>query len=370
MKKHTKPHIKQFQRPKIILSAGGTGGHVFPATACASILQSQECDLILYTDTRGQKWNGILGEIPTYNISSSSVLGRGIRGKVRALFSIIRGFFQARQHLKKTEADIIVGFGGYATVPTVLAGASLGIKIVLHEQNAFAGRANRLLARFATTIATAFHKPLGLPQDKCLHTGNPVRSEIRDAYTPFVKPSDGVFNILITGGSQGAEIFGSIIPQALIKYKGHIRVVQQVRENQVHHVRKAYGDAGIDAKIDTFITDMASAYKNAHLTISRSGAGSVMENACVGIASILVPYKFSADNHQYYNALALEKEGGCICITQDNFTVESLQEKLDTLLAKKDGKKLQNMAQKAYNFSTPSADQKLANIIFDAVLKQ
>ena len=366
---HNKKDTLSTHRPKIILSAGGTGGHVFPATACASILNDMDCDLILYTDTRGQKWSGILGQLPTYSVQSSSVLGRGLKSKVFAGISIIKGFFQARAHLKKSDADIIVGFGGYATVPTILAGASLGIKIVLHEQNAFAGRANRILSRFSTSIATAFHNPIGLPSHKCIHTGNPVRADIRDAYAPYTLPNDDVFTILITGGSQGAEIFGIIIPEAMKKYKGRVKIIQQVRENQVETVEAIYAEAGIDVIITPFITDMASTMAQAHYAIGRSGAGSVMENACAGLPSLLVPYKYAADNHQYHNAKALENAGGCTIISQKDLTVEKIHSILDVHFAKKNGNLLKNMAQKAYEFSTPNADKKLADVILKEVSK-
>ena len=219
---------------KIVITTGGTGGHIFPAISTAKYLIKQKCDLYLLTDNRGLKWSD--KNIPIYNVPSSQILGTSIIGKFKAMFKIIYGFFVARKHLKRIAPDAIVGFGGYASFPVVLAGYSLRIPIILHEQNAYAGSANRMLSRIAKIVATAFPKTLAL-KAKTVHTGNPIRSEITKLHKNNYPKKDKHINILITGGSQGAKIFGEVIPNALLKYKDKIKITHQVCPEQLEEIK-------------------------------------------------------------------------------------------------------------------------------------
>ena len=348
---------------KIVITTGGTGGHIFPAIATANGLIKQKCELSLLTDNRGVKWSD--KKIPLYNVPSAKVLGRGIFGKLSALVAVSYGFFIARSHLKKIKPDAIVGFGGYASFPVVLAGRSLNIPIILHEQNAYAGTANRILSRFAKITATAFPKTLAL-KSKTKHIGNPVRENIKKLYENKYPKFNNTLNVLITGGSQGAEIFGDVIPQALLKYKDFIKVTHQVRPNQLKKVTSFYKKHKIKADVQTFIENMPKVLKSAHITICRSGAGTVMENAVVGLPAIYVPYKYSANNHQYYNAKAICDTGGGVIINQDDFTQESLQNAIDSIIIKNN---LNKMSVSAKSFAVIDADIKLAKTILKNIGK-
>ncbi|MGB1360595.1 MAG: undecaprenyldiphospho-muramoylpentapeptide beta-N-acetylglucosaminyltransferase [Alphaproteobacteria bacterium] len=348
---------------KIVITTGGTGGHIFPAVATAKCLLKNKCEVSLLTDARGTKWSD--KKIPLYNVPSAKVLGRGIIGKLSAGFKILGGVFVAIKHLNKIKPDGIVGFGGYASFPVVLAGRILGIPIILHEQNAYAGSANRVLSRFAKIVATAFPNTKAL-KAKTVHTGNPVRQDIKKLYKNKYPSVDKKINILITGGSQGAEIFGDVIPKALTKYKDKIKVVQQVRKEQLTTVKNFYKKHKINADVRTFIDDMPKVLKQSHIAICRSGAGSVMENACVGLPAIYVPYKYSANNHQYYNAKSIADVGGGIIINQDDFTEESLQKAIDSIIIKN---KLNKMSVSAKSFAIYDADERLAKTILKVIKK-
>jgi len=348
---------------KIVITTGGTGGHIFPAISTAKYLIKQKCDLYLLTDNRGLKWSD--KNIPIYNVPSSQILGTSIIGKFKAMFKIIYGFFVARKHLKKIAPDAIVGFGGYASFPVVFAGYSLRIPIILHEQNAYAGLANQMLSRFAKIVATAFPKTLAL-KAKTVHTGNPIRSEITKLHKNNYPKKDKHINILITGGSQGAKIFGEVIPNALLKYKDKIKITHQVCPEQLEEIKTFYKKHKMNADVKTFIENIPDVLKNTHLAICRSGAGTIMENSCVGIPTIYVPYKYSANNHQYYNAKSIADVGGGIIINQDDFSQQTLQKTIDSVIVKDN---LQQISKCAKSFAVINADELLGNIILENIRK-
>ena len=359
----------------IVLSTGGTGGHIFPAIACAKTLNCMGCTVSIYTNKKEKEWQYPLENISLVYIESGSILTSRAMQRYFSILYTIKGFFQARKHLKQAKAEVVVGFGSYTTVPTLLAAMSLRLPIVLHEQNAFAGRANRLFGRFAVKIATAFKNPIGLRHDICVHTGNPVRKDIEKVRKNYQIPKSKIYTILITGGSQGAEIFGKIIPKALLKYKQRIRIIQQSKKTQIATLKSFYKKHKIPATVTWFIKDMASALQQADFTISRSGAGSITENACVGIASILIPYKHAINNHQLYNAKALEKAGGAFIIEQDNFSCKTLQKCIDSLINSSEGESieqqtLKKMAKNAAAFFVKDADKKVADVIYAVATKR
>ncbi len=345
----------------IAICAGGTGGHVFPAMAVASALRKKGCRLSIYTDERGISWAN-KSKSTAYNISSKAVSGRSIFKKFIALYLITAGYFQALKYLKTSPIDAIIGFGGYATVPTILAARTLGIPILIHEQNALCGRANRLLGRVAKIICTAFENPVGVDPKKCVLTGNPVRENIAKLNKKYTLPRNNVLCVLITGGSQGAKIFGVTIALTLAKFKPHICVIHQVRKDQIAKVEEIYKKAKIKAEVSCFIEHMSDAYKKAHYTICRSGAGTIMENAIVSMPSIMIPYKYATDNHQYYNAIEMEKIGGGIVLNEDDFCNETLQKIIEDILSPK-ANKLLTMSKCAGKLSIHNAQDKLAEQI-------
>ena len=325
----------------ILLAAGGTGGHVFPAEALASELLDRGCRLGLVTDKRGQAYGGSLGDLETHHIQAGGIAGKSIPARIKSVFALAVGTWQAWRLLKKLRPDVVVGFGGYASVPTMMAATFASIPTIIHEQNALLGRANRLLAGRVNGIATSFTDTHGMANTnaaKVQLTGMPVRAPIAAASNSPYPDAEGdtPLGILILGGSQGATVLSEVIPAALAKLpdtlKARLNVTQQCRKEDLENVRAVYQKNGIRAHLDDFIDDVPQRMASAHLMISRAGASSVSEALTVGRPSILVPYPFAADDHQTYNARAVDDAGAGWIMPQDNFTPTRLAARLDSLL--------------------------------------
>ena len=326
----------------IVLTAGGTGGHVFPAEALASELLSRGFNLALITDKRGQAFGGTLGSLTTYRISAGGIAGRGLAARVRAVAELGAGWFQARALLKKLKPAVVVGFGGYASVPAMLAATTAGIPTALHEQNAVLGRANRLLAPRVTRIATCYADVSHLAsflRKKVVQTGMPVRPQIiarRDGGYPDLSNTAPV-RLLVLGGSQGARILSEVIPAALARLPADLRrridLSQQCRPEDLDAVRAAYADTGINATLESFFQDVPDRLASAHLVIARAGASTVGELTAMGRPAILVPYPHAIDDHQTANAHAVDETGGGWMIPQPAFTAESLAGRLASLFS-------------------------------------
>ena len=359
----------------IALATGGTGGHVFPAEALAAELINRGYRLALVTDRRGDAFGGTLDTIDRHTISAAAVSGRGLGGRIDAAIKLFIGFLQARKLLNRLQPKAIVGFGGYPSVPTMLAaGRMRGIKSVIHEQNAVLGRANRLLAPRMDRIATSFESVAELrPQDqpKTVWTGNPVRTEIAAlAGTAYPTPSeDGPFSILIVGGSQGARIFGEVVPRAISQlpeqYRSKLKIVQQARAEQVEDVKNLYKDFGIEAQVQSFFDDIPDKLKNAHLVICRAGASTMAELTAVGRPAILVPYQHAIDDHQAANAACLSDAAGGWMIPEKDLTAESLSSRLTELLSRP--RTLTAAAQAAARIGMPEAAARLADLVTSLV---
>jgi len=327
---------------KVALAAGGTGGHMFPAQALARELLSRGIEVALFTDHRGGGLGPDLPQIQTYAISSGGIAGIGLTGRVRSTMRIGFGYLQARTGLRACGAECVVGFGGYASVPPVLAGAHLGLRIVLHEQNAVFGRANRKLARYADTICTSFENVSAAPAtaaEKILFTGNPVRAAIAEiGRRPYGLPgSDGALTLLVMGGSQGAAVFNDLVPEALSSLPEEIRcrltVHQQVPGQASDRVAEAYRKVGIAHEIAPFFEDVHLRLAAAQLVICRAGASTLAELASAGRPAILVPFPAATDDHQTANAKGLCEAGGGWLMPQGSLTAESLAERLRDLLS-------------------------------------
>ncbi|MED5358347.1 MAG: glycosyltransferase, partial [Pseudomonadota bacterium] len=232
--------MTELSRP-VVLAAGGTGGHVFPAQALAMELLARGYRLVLVADSRSEAFDGALGELDVYRIDAAGIAGRGYLAKLIAVLCLGRGYLQARRLLRRLDPLVVVGFGSYPSAPTVLAAQHIGQKTVIHEQNAVLGRANRMLAPRASGIATAFETVRALratDRDKTVWTGNPVRPEIVDVREQaYAAPeNDNDLNVVVLGGSQGAKVLGEIVPQALADLAPEIRarlnVVQQCRAEE------------------------------------------------------------------------------------------------------------------------------------------
>lgn len=352
----------------IVLAAGGTGGHVFPAEALAQELLAQGHRLALITDKRGTGYTGTLGMIDTYHIRAQGLAGQGVIGKLKGLVSLGLGVLDARRLLQELNPAAVVGFGGYASAPTMVAATQLGLPTVIHEQNAILGRANRLLARRVDRICTSFDLAKPAPAGAhVIHTGLPVRAGVaaRRA-SPYTAPTaDSPFRVLILGGSQGARVFSDIIPAAVRllpeALRRRLEISQQCRPEELDRTHAAYAESGAHVELRCFFDNVPELLVNAHLLIARSGAGTVTEAAVIGRPSILVPLPTSADDHQTANAQALAAYGGAWLMRQQTMTPETLAERL-TQLAATPGD-LAHAAGAAAAFSVADAAGRLADVV-------
>lgn len=354
----------------IVLTAGGTGGHVFPAEALAAELIDRGFALTLITDKRGKEFGGTLGKLPVHHISAGGVAGRKLAARVLALSDLAVGFVQARALLKRLRPAAVIGFGGYASLPAMMAATFSGVPTALHEQNAVLGRANRLLAPRVTKIATVFSRVSHLNPEylkKALRTGMPVRPGViamRDR--AYVAPGTGdPVRILIMGGSQGARILSEVVPAALARLpdalKARLVIEQQCRAEDIEGPRAAYASAGIKAELATFFHDVPERLAATHLVISRAGASTVAELTAIGRPSILVPYLYAVDDHQSANARAIAEAGGGWLIPQAGFTAEALAARIESLFVLPE--MLNKAATAARAVGVPDAAQRLADLV-------
>ncbi len=321
----------------VMLAAGGTGGHLFPAFALAEELQRRGILVDLMTDMRGDRYGSGFPARDVYKVPAATLAGRSPVDAAKTAIALASGTKAAHKILGSVRPAVVVGFGGYPTFPPLMAARMRGIPSILHEQNAVLGRANRMLAKRVTGIATSFERTKYLESDlvaKVRFIGNPVRqSVIAAAAQPFASPSPGgELRLLVFGGSQGARYFSETIPPVLASLpaaiKRRIRVTQQAREEDIAAVRSLYAASGIAADVETFFTDLPGRMAQAHMVIGRAGASTVAELTVVGRPSILVPLPHSLDNDQLNNAQRLAESGGGWCIEQKNLSHELLASEL------------------------------------------
>jgi UDP-N-acetylglucosamine--N-acetylmuramyl-(pentapeptide) pyrophosphoryl-undecaprenol N-acetylglucosamine transferase len=321
----------------ILLAAGGTGGHLFPAEALARELIARGLRPALVTDGRGAAFPPALGAVETFRVRAGGVASGGTVRRIKGILDIAFGTLQARTLVKRLSPRAVVGFGGYASVPAVYAAARIGIPTMIHEQNAVLGRANRFLAPRARRIATSFDTVAHIaPADraKVHRTGNPVRPEIAAlaGHAYAVPAVDGPCHLLVTGGSQGASIFGRIVPPAVAllapALRARLRIVQQCRAEDLERVETAYRALGVSAVLRSFFDDMPLRLAWTHLALCRAGASTVAELSAVGVPAILVPYPHATDDHQTANAKALDAAGGVWILPEQSFTPERLAAEL------------------------------------------
>lgn len=360
--------------PLVVLATGGTGGHVFPAEALAQELSDRGCRLALITDRRGDDLGGRLGELETHRVRAGGIAGKGLVARLRSVGEIAFGTLQARQLLKRLKPSVVVGFGGYASVPTMLAATYSTVSAAIHEQNAVLGRANRLFASKVQKIATSYETVTNIPEAavaRTVYTGMPVRAAVKDLHgTPYPALSDKTdFNILVFGGSQGASVFSRVVPKAIEKLeKSHqkkLNIVQQCRPEDYNDLRADYDRLGVPAEIASFFADIPQRIATSHLVISRSGASTVAEVTAIGRPAVLVPYPHATDDHQAANAHAVDEVGGGWLIPDEAFTAESLAHRLRTLLDMP--RSLQNAAEAAKSAGRAEAGAALAELVLRLV---
>ena len=356
-------------KPLIVLTAGGTGGHVFPAEALAGALATRGYRLALVTDRRGTAYQGALAQIDTHRLPVTTLAGTIVQ-RVRGGFDLALSTMRARRLLKQLRPAAVIGFGGYPSLPAMFAAAQLGVPTALHEQNAVLGRANRLLARRVSAIATSFPRVSHLPEAAAARvtlTGNPVRPAViglrRAGYEP--PAADGRLHLLVTGGSQGAHVFSEVVPKAIAalpaEQRARLSLVQQCRPEDIEAARRAYEAAGVAAELKTFFDDLPARLARASLVICRSGASTVAELTVIGRPAVLVPYPYATDDHQRANAAALTAAGAGWLISNAEFTPAALASRLASVLT--DPTPLRQAAAAAYGLGRPDAAEQLADLV-------
>ena len=353
----------------VLVAAGGTGGHLFPAEALAEALGRRGVAVALATDFRATKHAGAVAWSAVHVIPSATFRDRDPVSLARTGMTLGLGLAKAWLQMPKLKPAIVVGFGGYPSVPTVLAATLRGIPTLIHEQNGVMGRANRFLAPRVTAIATGFPVRLGDPAlaEKATHTGNPVRpAVIVAAATPYPASSAaGALHLLVFGGSQGARVMSEIVPPAIGRLepglRARLRVVQQAREEDLARVRDIYARLQVAAEVEPFFADLPARMAASHLVVSRSGASTVAELAAIGRPAILVPLPHALDQDQRANAEVLMAAGGALRLDQANFTPERLAAELAALAA--DPGRLSAMAVAAKSAGAVDAADRLADLV-------
>ncbi|BBK35493.1 UDP-N-acetylglucosamine--N-acetylmuramyl-(pentapeptide) pyrophosphoryl-undecaprenol N-acetylglucosamine transferase [Allostella sp. ATCC 35155] len=358
---------------RIILAAGGTGGHLFPAEALAHALVARGAEPVLVTDPRTAGFSGPVSGLTVHRLPLQPMRG-GVVGRIRGGFGLCAGTLAARGLLRRLAPDAVVGFGGYPSVPAVFAARNLGRPILLHEQNAVLGKANRMLAARATRIATSFPRLRLLDPalaGRVVETGNPVRPAIAEVgRRPYAPPAaDGPVEILVMGGSQGARIFATLLPDALALLpdglRARLRLTQQARPDDVAAVRETYARAGIPATVERFFDDVPQRLARAHLVVSRAGASTVAEIAAAGRPALLVPYPHAADDHQTNNARHLADAGAAWLVPEAGTDAARLAAVLGEVLA--DPATLAAAAARALALGRPDAGDRLADAVLELV---
>jgi UDP-N-acetylglucosamine--N-acetylmuramyl-(pentapeptide) pyrophosphoryl-undecaprenol N-acetylglucosamine transferase len=360
----------QSDLPLVMVAAGGTGGHLFPAEALAAALATRGITVDLATDERAERYGKDFPARQIHIIPSATVRGRDPMSLARTGFRLARGTLRAWSLLGRLKPAAVIGFGGYPTIPPVLAATWRHVPTLIHEQNGVMGRANRLLAPRVAAIATSFAGVLDRDATlaaKATHTGNPVRPAVVEAATtPYKAPGrPGPLNLLVFGGSQGARIMSDIVPPAIelvpVALRAQLSITQQARDEDLARVRATYAQLGVTAEVAPFFADLPARIAKSHLVVSRSGASTVAELAAIGRPAILVPLPHALDQDQLANASVLEKAGGAIRIDQTAFTPDKLASEIAAVAVEPD--RLAIMAQRARAAGALDAADRLAELV-------
>nr|CAD6411886.1 undecaprenyldiphospho-muramoylpentapeptide beta-N-acetylglucosaminyltransferase [Rhizobium sp. Q54] len=352
----------------ILLAAGGTGGHLFPAEALGHELKARGYSVHLVTDSRAERFAGTFPAEEIHVVPSATVGSKNPIALLRTGWTLWSGLRAARRLIGRLKPLAVVGFGGYPTVPPLLAATSMGVPSVIHEQNAVMGRANKALASRVQAIAGGFlPEGSGVHADRTVITGNPVRPAVLEAAKTLYRPSAEAqeFKLLVFGGSQGAQFFSKAIPAAVgllePEERARLTVIQQARTDDAGAVAEAYRSLGVPAEVSPFFGDMAERLAGAHLVICRSGASTVSEIAVIGRPAVLVPYPYALDHDQAANAAALVAKGGAEVVPQSELSPERLAAILSS--AMKEPERLQKMAAAAKQAGHPDAAALLAELV-------
>jgi UDP-N-acetylglucosamine--N-acetylmuramyl-(pentapeptide) pyrophosphoryl-undecaprenol N-acetylglucosamine transferase len=360
-------------KPLVVIAAGGTGGHMFPAQAFADEMRARGWTIALVTDERGKKYAKDFPADWRLEVEAATFGSKLPHKLLGSALKLRKGTAEARKNFEKTKPSLIAGFGGYPSYPSLSAARAMGIPILIHEQNSVLGRVNRLFAASAKFVACGFDRLDKLPPAAAgakRVVGNPVRNAIKAVRErPYPELSDaGPINILVTGGSQGARLFGEVIPAAIAalpqELRNRLTIVQQAREEQVDHVRAAYREAGVRAVVESFFSDMQDRLAATHLIIARAGASTVTELAIAGRPSILIPLAIATNDHQTANAESMVTGAAADVVPEPKFTVEMLTPLLLERLS--NAGVLRARAKSAWQLGNPNAARDLANLAEEA----
>ena len=356
-------------KPLVVVAAGGTGGHMFPAQAFADEMHARGWTVALVTDERGKKYATNFPADWRLEVEAATFGSKMPHKLLASALKLRAGTAEAKRNFEKTKPKVVAGFGGYPSYPSLSAARAMGVPIVIHEQNSVLGRVNRLFAKAAKFVACGFDRLDRLPpgaEDTKRVVGNPVRNAIKAVREkPYPELDDaGPINILITGGSQGARLFGEVIPKAIIalpaEQRARVHVVQQAREEQLEAVRSAYTAAGVDATVEAFFSDMHERLAAAHLIIARAGASTVTELAIAGRPSILIPLGIAMDDHQTANAEGMVTGAAADVVPEPVFTVETFGPLLLERIS--NAGVLRARAKAAWQLGKPNAAKELADL--------
>lgn len=353
--------------PLLLMAAGGTGGHMFPAQALAERMLADGWRVKLSTDARGARYTGAFPDgVEIEQVSSATFARGGVMARAAAPFRIAGGVLGAVAGMLRDRPDAVIGFGGYPSIPALSAAWLLRRPRMVHEQNGVLGRVNRLFAKRVDAVACGTW-PTDLPDGvEGHHVGNPVRAAVFErAGAGYIPPGDYPMQILVIGGSQGARILSDVVPPAIaalpMAMLGNLRVAHQARDEDIERVAKYYAEQGIDAEVAEFFDDVPRRMSEAQLVISRAGASSVADIAVIGRPSILIPFAAATGDHQTANAQALKEAGATILVPESRLDHTALAQQIETIVCHPEG--AAQMARAALGCAIPDATDRLARMI-------
>jgi UDP-N-acetylglucosamine--N-acetylmuramyl-(pentapeptide) pyrophosphoryl-undecaprenol N-acetylglucosamine transferase len=352
----------------IVLSAGGTGGHLFPAQALAGELLRRGRQIVVMTDQRGRYYDSVFPGALIEQVPSATFVG-SLLSRALAPLRIVAGILVSFFKLRRIRPSAVVGFGGYPSLPVLVAALMDGTPTAIHEQNAVLGRVNRQFADRVKAVAASLPIARFAPRDlsRIVYTGNPVRPEAAWLAAAAYEPSrnSGPIHLLVFGGSQGARALSQLVPAAIASLPADLRarlsIVQQCRPEDLERVRAGYNSAGVTAELAAFFDDLPARMAAAHLVIARSGASTMAELAVIGRPAILIPYPFATDDHQTANAAVFANADAAWLLPQRDLSAESLAHLLENILRTPD--ELQRRAMAALSLAKPDAAARLADVI-------
>ncbi|MEM9436190.1 MAG: undecaprenyldiphospho-muramoylpentapeptide beta-N-acetylglucosaminyltransferase [Pseudomonadota bacterium] len=351
----------------LVIAAGGTGGHMFPAQALAEAMLARGWNVMLMTDGRGARYTGEFPEAVSVETVSSATFARGgLFAKLTVPFRVVAGVISAALKFVRMKPAVVIGFGGYPSIPAMGASWLLRLPRLIHEQNGVLGRVNGILAKRVDAVACGTW-PTALPDGSKAHdVGNPVRGAIlARSESPYIPPGDYPIQLLVIGGSQGARILSDIVPPAVAALSNDIlrnlRVSHQAREEDLERVETYYADHGVTADVQPFFSDIPSRMSESQLVVSRSGASSVADLSVIGRPSILIPFAAATGDHQTANARGLEEAGAATVIQEADLEIVPLTEELTAILS--DPKRASAMASAALSVGRPDATERLVALV-------